>query len=184
MDVEGSFLQRFIKVAGLTGIIFAIVQTALLSQRFGITNASIQGAIGGIVFGVLMASIMLLTNRRIKGTNQAGSSTYHERIISLSGSTDEVLDLCKKALSSLNRKYSIKLCDKENGILQVKLGMTMKSWGDIVEFKLEKTDTDKMYNVCVSSRPWVRTTMVDWGSNLDNVEKIGAFLGKYGTQPE
>ena len=55
--------------------------------------------------------------------------------------------------------------------------MSWKTWGYIISFEVRKIDNDRT-QIKVSSRPAVSTTLVDYGSNLENVEKIISFLEK------
>lgn len=171
-------MGRFFKIAAVTGVIFAVSQTLYFMRGYGFLDALVHGAIGGLFFGLFMASMLLLMTKLAKNTQSGNPSTFHKRTISLSGDVQEILDMCIEAISSLGRKYSIKACDKENGYLKVRLGAGWKTWGDIVEFKLESAGSDRTYNVNFSSRPQVSTTVIDHGTNLENVELIGAFLDK------
>ncbi len=65
------------------------------------------------------------------------------------------------------------------GRITARTGVSWRSWGDEIAFQLyseEGTST----RVEITSRPVVRTTLVDFGKNLENVEKIAEFLRQHG----
>ncbi len=53
----------------------------------------------------------------------------------------------------------------------------MEDLGDVISFEVHRIDDDRT-QVKVSSRPAVPTTLVDYGKNLENVERIISFLKK------
>jgi hypothetical protein len=57
--------------------------------------------------------------------------------------------------------------------------MTWKTFGDVISFEVRKIDNDRT-QIKVSSRPAVRRTLVDYGKNLENMEKISSFLKEHG----
>ncbi len=55
--------------------------------------------------------------------------------------------------------------------------VSWKSWGEIIAFDIHKTND--VIQVEISSRSVVHTTLVDYGKNLENVEKIVSFLKEH-----
>lgn len=60
----------------------------------------------------------------------------------------------------------------------LKAGITWKTFGDEIRFILNKLDEDHT-EVEFSSRPLLRTTLADYGKNLQNVQMIEDFLKEY-----
>lgn len=62
----------------------------------------------------------------------------------------------------------------ENGII-LKTGMTWKSWGEEIKIILQsKEEGDFIYQI--TSSPKIKTTMVDYGKNLENVNRIEKLI--------
>jgi hypothetical protein len=64
----------------------------------------------------------------------------------------------------------MKMNETENGIV-LKTGMSWKSWGEEIKIIL-KSIKDKEFEYEISSNPRLKTTLVDYGKNLQNVNKI------------
>jgi hypothetical protein len=64
----------------------------------------------------------------------------------------------------------MKMTEIENGI-SLKTGMTMKSWGEEIKIIL-KSKTENEFEYMVSSSPKLKTTLVDYGKNLENINRI------------
>ncbi|NKI25502.1 hypothetical protein HCG49_02875 [Arenibacter sp. 6A1] len=64
----------------------------------------------------------------------------------------------------------MKMTKIENGIL-LKTGMTWKSWGEEIKI-IQKTDIVTDFEYQISSSPKLRTTLIDYGKNLENINRI------------
>jgi hypothetical protein len=64
----------------------------------------------------------------------------------------------------------MKMNETEKGIV-LKTGVTWKSWGEEIKIIL-KSIKDKEFEYEISSNPRLKTTLVDYGKNLQNVNKI------------
>ncbi len=73
------------------------------------------------------------------------------------------------------KKCKIQKEDRYQGKIVARAGMTWRTWADVISFEVRKIGSDGI-QVEVSSRPAVRTTLVDYGKNLENVEKIAGLL--------
>ena len=61
--------------------------------------------------------------------------------------------------------------DESSGAITAKTKMTWKSFGEIIDIRIIGLNENKT-RIEVQSRPLLRTTMVDYGKNLENIEKI------------
>ena len=102
------------------------------------------------------------------------TNVYHFRNIELKLPYDKVFNLCIESLKMFKR-YKIKKEDYSYGKIIAITGITWKSWGEVISFAIHKIDNNKI-QVIISSKPILCTTLVDYGKNLENVEKIVAFL--------
>ena len=102
-------------------------------------------------------------------------------------SNDKVgVNQTKNLKSNLNRKDLInklktdpiigkmKMIEIENGII-LKTGMTLQSWGEEIKIIL-KSNQKNNFEYQVSSRPKLKTTLVDYGKNLENINRIENVL--------
>lgn len=64
----------------------------------------------------------------------------------------------------------MKMTEIENGIL-LKTGMTWKSWGEEIKIILQGRE-ESNFDYQISSSPKLKTTIVDYGKNLENVTRI------------
>jgi len=64
----------------------------------------------------------------------------------------------------------MKMTEIENGIL-LKTGMTLQSWGEEIKIIL-KSNQENNFEYIVSSSPKLKTTLVDYGKNLENINRI------------
>lgn len=64
----------------------------------------------------------------------------------------------------------MKMTETENGIA-LKTGMTWKSWGEEIKIVL-KSESDSDFEYQISSSPKLKTTIVDYGKNLQNLKRI------------
>ena len=99
---------------------------------------------------------------------------HHTKSVALRLSYDRAFDLCIESLGSLE-KCKIQNEDRSTGQLVARTGMTWRTWGDVISFEIRRSNGDGIH-IDVSSRPAVGTTLVDFGQNLENVEKIAGFL--------
>ncbi len=111
------------------------------------------------------------------GKSKETMGVHHVRNIELQVSYDKVFDLCIESLNSVKR-CKINKENRPQGKIDARAGMTWKTWGDVVSFDVRKIDSDRT-QIEVSSRPVVRTTLVDYGKNLENVEKIIKFIKEH-----
>ncbi|WP_396171690.1 hypothetical protein [Flavobacterium sp.] len=68
----------------------------------------------------------------------------------------------------------MKMTEIENGVL-LKTGMTMKSWGEEIKIIL-KSNKENNFEYQLSSSPKLKTTIVDYGKNLENINKIESVI--------
>jgi hypothetical protein len=65
--------------------------------------------------------------------------------------------------------------NEQNGHIKAKTPMSVWGWGEVVEIDVSAVDNNKS-QITVTSRPSLKTTLVDYGKNTENVEKICWYL--------
>ena len=165
------------------GIPFGLFMGIFNSFQYGTSLGLVAGIVEGIFFGGFM-SLMLgfLHSRSVKrmslGKSEEAIGVHHVRNVELRVPYDKAFDLCIESLS-LIKKCNIQNKDRSQGKIVAKAGKTWKTWGDVISFDVRRAGNDET-QVEVSSRPAVRTTLVDYGKNLENIETLVGFLNAHG----
>ena len=155
----------------MTGIPFA-----LISLGFDLVDG-VDINVGKFIFlsfffGLAMSLIMgTLHRKRLKNVtgqelNDQNLSVNQHRNIKSKLDKSELLEKLKKdpVISKMN------LQEVENGIL-LKTGITWMSWGEEIKI-IQQSDQENDFEYQISSRPKMKTTLVDYGKNLENVTLI------------
>ena len=103
---------------------------------------------------------------------------HQVRNVELSLPYDETFTLCLRSLNSIE-KSRVQRKNRSQGKIVAKTGMTWKTFGDTISFKLFEVNNEQT-QIKVSSKPIVPTTLVDYGTNLENVEKIIRVIEEHG----
>jgi hypothetical protein len=94
--------------------------------------------------------------------------------VTLNLSFDEAFDHCLAIAAHIDR-YTVKQHDRRAG--QIEIG-TKASWlsnGEIIQIRLKQLDTEQTW-IEVTSRPFFKVTLYDYGLNKKNVETILSAL--------
>ena len=173
-------LNLYLKLFLGTGIPYGLLMGALYSLKLGFLPGLIGGLFAGLLFGCFMTLILGLWHTlSVKRMGYAKSDdeamgVHHIRNIELPLGYGRVFDLCIASLNVI-KKCKIRKEERSEGNIEVKTGITWKSFGERISFNICEINDSKT-QVKVSSRPAIRTAVVDFGRNLDNVEKIIGFL--------
>ncbi len=172
-------MNRYIKVPLVFGMMYALLFGFMSWLDYGFTGRTLSRVIFNFVFGTLLGFVLLfIHNYYVEGVKRDASEEDFDvrqcRTVLLHLPFDEAFELCKESLSG-TRKIKIKKEDRRGGRIEAKTGATSKTWGNLITFSIE-TVGEQLTRIEVSSRPLVRTILVDYGENLSNVEKISEFL--------
>lgn len=144
----------------------------------GITESWLKYAImSGLFFGLITTAILSLIQWiNLKRTGQSASivKVHNTLQLEIAASKQEAFGLCTHALQQVN-KCSIEQSNFSLGRLTASAGMNWLTWGDEIELHIEET----AHNQCVislSSRPKVKTTLIDYGKNRDNIKRMVDFI--------
>ncbi len=172
-------MRLYLKVFAACAVPFGIVMTVTSVFRFGLSMEAIgRGIAGGVGYGALMSATLVTLHKRVvkprPGMPEDASKVKHTRKIQLAHSYEEAFGLAVSSLQSLG-KHKIQQSEKSSGKIQAKIGLNPKSAGEVISFNVRRI-SDGQTEIEVTSRPWLPTTLVDYGKNLENVEKIVNFL--------
>jgi hypothetical protein len=140
------------------------------------------GAWGGMFFGGFMSLTLgslhhCSVQQMSSGRSQEATGVHHVRHVTMLLPYDAAFDLCFDSLGLIKECKPQKV-DRSQGKITARAGITWRTWGDVVSFEVREVGGEGI-QVKVSSRPVVRMTLVDYGKNLENVEKIVGFLNSH-----
>ncbi|MCP4373237.1 MAG: hypothetical protein GY797_34800 [Deltaproteobacteria bacterium] len=150
-----------------------INQSLVIVALFGclLTPSIIMGGMMSLSIG----SLHIVSAKKVQTEKTEGILNIHQtRSIQLEYPYRKAFELCTLSLKTIDN-CKIQRTDRNKGTIEAKTGITWKTFGDIVSFKIQRLDGDRT-QVEVSSKPVWHTALVDYGKNLENVEKIVAFL--------
>lgn len=174
-------MNRNLKIFLSNSLPFGAFMGILFSYLYGLNVGLPGGLISGLIFGFLMFVILGFLHTRavskISGvTSRESMSTFQDRNIKLHLPFERAFDLCLASLSEI-RRSRIQEEDRSCGKIIARSSVNWKTWGDTISFNIAGTGSEET-DVMVSSRPTSWSTIVDYGKNLENVEKIVSFLQK------
>ena len=174
-------MNRNLKIFLAGGIPFGIFTAVLFSYLYGIKLGLSGGLISGSIFGFVMFIILgFLHSRAVEkiagDISEESMATCQVRNIELPLPYDRAFDLCIKSLSLISR-CRVQEEDRSQGKIMARSSVNWKTWGDTISFEITGISDEKTA-VKVSSRSTARSTIVDYGKNLENVKTIVSFLEK------
>lgn len=159
------WLTLALRIFIVTGILSALVQWLTL-------GGFVAAVILGCVFGLFMTAFCVgLTAWRLRGRGGDPSPKQSARL-ELPAPVDTVRPHALAALQALPAKR----IDADR--LTARTKITWWSWGEVVSVQL--TAAGEHTVATVSSRPRIRTTLVDYGRGRDAVERTVRFLSQPG----
>jgi len=172
-------MNIYLKLFFASGVPYGIVMGVIYSLCCGFFLGILAGLFSGILFGGFMSLILgFLQSWSVKRISSEKSDevigVHHTRTVELRLPYDRAFNLCIESLK-LIKKCNVQKEDRSHGKIIAKACATWKSWGEIISFDICKID-DERTQVTVSSRPVLRTTLVDYSKNLENVESIIRFF--------
>ena len=170
-----SIVKLYIKIFLITGISFGLLEIGfdfLSGDGFALWKFVYLT----LAFGTTMSLIMVShhkfeVQKRVSNelTDENLKVSQKSELFSKVSKTEFITRLQKDKV--LNR---MKLNEIENGV-ELIAGFTWKSWGEIVEVRINELSQNE-YIYKIASRPKLKTTLVDYGKNLENIQTIQKIL--------
>ena len=167
--------KLYIKTFLLTAIPYFALMTLFgfdeISKTFIFKNIT-----ASLFFGILMSLILVsfhwykLKNVGVENITDDNIGVNQTKIIETELSKNEIIQKLKldPTIGKMN------MSEMENGVL-LKTGMTMKSWGEEIKIIL-KSNKENNFEYQLLSSPKLKTTIVDYGKNLENINKIESVI--------
>lgn len=173
-----TIIKTFIKIFIFTSIPFGFlmyIQALIFSNNAPSITLHI---IMGLMFGLLMSLILtILDFQSNKSIGEGKSSGVHKKgAIEVGLPSQEVFKICRNAGLVLNGA-KISYESQQKGMLIIKTGISWKTWGDIIEIVIEEIAANHT-RVSIQSRPLVPTTLIDYGKNAENINRIVGYIEK------
>jgi hypothetical protein len=176
-------VNLFVKIFVTSAIPFGVGMGLLLGALGALVGIGtpltwLQGATVGFLLGLLSAApfgaAMALILGFLHFSYTSDPQVRHTRNLVVDTSPQAARDLCFEAIRAVP-KVSVDTKLSNDSQVVAKKGLTMRSWGDLISCRIDPLGPDQQL-VTVTSRPRLRTTIVDYGSNLGNVEAVVSYL--------
>ena len=162
------------------GTSYSLMQTLLFWFEDGLTEELFSRAITGFVTFALLGLFLTFIHSQIVKRKAGGLSEDRFGIDQQSNLTfhlpyDRAFDLCCESVEILSGR--IKKADRSYGKIEATTGWTLKTFGCVVSYEI-KPIGERLTEIEVTSRPKIRTTLVDYGEDLEIVERVCKFLSE------
>jgi len=141
-------------------------------------------AIGiGVTLGLVIAGVFgTLQVRSMDGKKKVDTSyaVQQTRTIEIDLPFDEALVLARAALQSINGVTIVKetVSGIGAGTINARTGLNWETYGEKITLSLERIDAETTL-LHIDSRPRLRTTLIDYGRNLHNVNTINLYVREH-----
>jgi len=166
-------MKLYLKLFLATGIPFGLIMGVMYGD---LTKGLFVGLFFGFFMSLILGTLNIIFTKKSTSQDSSKATGVHQtKVLELQLPYDKTFDLCISSLDSV--KGTVKQEERSLGKVVAKTGMTWKSFGETIQFDVRKIDNEKT-QVQISSKPALPTTLVDYGRNLENVEKITEFFNK------
>lgn len=174
-------MNIYLKIFLITGIALTVFMGIFYAVEFGIVPGVVGGTIAGVLYGTFMSLILgswhrWSVKRITSDRSEAAMKVRHLRNIELKLPYDRAFTLCIRSLD-LIKKCQIKQQDRSQGKIVARTSMTWNTFGNVILFKVLSINEEQS-RVEILSKPWVPTTLIDFGENLQNIATIADFIEK------
>ncbi len=170
--------KQFARIFFKTAVPFGALMGAFYGLASGLYRGITLGLVSGILFGGIMTAVLGALHARSVRTRSSGAQdpdygVLQRREVRVPAPYDETFQLCVQSLEQLPGAQ-IQDEDPTRGVITAQTARTWDTWGDTIALAITDTEDDCTH-VTVSSEP-TRYQVVDYGKNLENVERIASFL--------
>ena len=181
MKIARFLLKLFVIFSLPFGIVAALLLAligGLTGEVMGYGNGAVTGALaglfGGCFAGMAFGGLMTLLLGGVHLTQTRNTQVQHSASFKFSGNGADARQLCQDAVSQVpGTAFDPDL--SSDTVLVATKERTWKSWGDRISFTISTPETGQQL-ITVESRPVMKATMLDYGSNEENVAIITRYL--------
>ncbi|MEM6265742.1 MAG: hypothetical protein AAGI38_24790 [Bacteroidota bacterium] len=171
--------KLFLKTFLATGVPFGLTMSAIdifTGEGFMIGKFLFMT----FFFGLTMSLFFVYTAKKnLKKQGITEITDEHLKVVQTKYFTSglNLIELTEKLKASpISQRMKVK--EVENGIL-LQTGASWKSWGEEIRIT-QKSAREPNYEYQVSSSPRLKTTLVDYGKNLENLNQIERLMNSFG----
>ena len=187
MSSEARFrLHRRIAIA--TGVPYAVLWSIYVAivEDVGLDPAGLgivaaTGAVAGLFFGIVMSAVLgtwqWRAGRRVSdpaAPDAVDVGVHRRSTVRVEVPAAEILRRSGDAAGVL-RRGRVTAVEEADRIVTLRVGMSWRSWGEHVVLRLHQ-QSPSVTDVIVTSRPVFPWTLVDYGVNAGNVERVLEWL--------
>ncbi|HEV2068180.1 MAG TPA: hypothetical protein VGR26_00130 [Acidimicrobiales bacterium] len=174
--------RKVVAWSGLCALVFGLLTSLPVvdhGTRAFLLAALVRGAIWGLLtFPLLYWALGRLDRRARARLRQPEKRLWEpvdaERTAALAVPLERAFDCVLAAVSMIPRSR-ITRADREMGVVEARVRMTWRSWGERILIELQPTGSSGT-SVVVRSVPVLGLTIADYGKNRENVDAVVARL--------
>jgi hypothetical protein len=142
-------------------------------QQNNYISGAISGVATGIIFGGAMAGVTYFSDKKMnkRGFENSSTSVNHTLSLEILLPIKSVESVIQEAILSIPKA---KIKSTSNKVFEAKTGMTWKSFGEDILITLEEKDSSIIAKI--NSKSSIKTTILDYGKNLENVQVISSYI--------
>jgi hypothetical protein len=167
-------MNKYLKIWMKSGAYFGMSMGIFyIFQQNNYIAGAISGVVAGLLFGGAMAGITYFADKKMekKGVVNESVSVNQTQSLIISLPFETVEPVIQEAVLSVPKA---KIKSISHSSVEAKTGFTWKSFGEDIVVSLERKDSSTIAKI--NSKSSVKTTMVDYGKNLENVKNISSFI--------
>jgi hypothetical protein len=171
----------FIAIAFLV-LYFSFIRTIyfITQGKFLVPIYFDRNTILGIIVSALSMALILgilhyLSVRKISQSQQFDLSPIQHRVLVLKSNSTNIFENCVVIL----QKFPARIIENNamKNYITARTNMSWKSWGDNIRIDVIQVD-DISTQVKITCRPSLKTTLVDFGINYKNAEKLLSLISE------
>ena len=160
-------LKIFLMGGGVFAVFMALFSTASSDGSY-LLSALIKGSVFGAVMALLMGGSHVVSSKR-KGF--AGPiAPIQAAAVTIPESSTQAVEVIRRSLVRIGARETA-CSGVEHPVLLARVPVSWRSWGEEMRFECHP-NVDASTEIQVSSRPSLRTTVIDWGKGLQNVKRF------------
>lgn len=167
-------MNKYLKIWMKSGAYFGISMGIFyIFQQNNYIAGAISGVVAGLLFGSAMAGFTYFADKNMKkkGIVNYSTSVNQTQSLIISLPFETVKSVIQEAVLSVSKA---KIKSTNHSSVEAKTGFTWKSFGEDIVVSLERKDSSTIARI--NSKSSVKTTVVDYGKNLENIQNISSFI--------
>lgn len=169
-------MGKYFKTGVISILLFGVSMFAcyyfLLEQ---VMNALMGVMVAAVAFGIGIGVASYYGDKQLRerGYDVSSTNLNQQLNVKVTASPEQVFERCKRL--ELFKRIDVHDHDARHAKIVARTALTWKSFGETVQIIIRKIN-ETQTRVCILSRPALKTTLLDFGKNLENVVTIKETL--------